>query len=68
MEKDVLVCGHDDGEVNTNHCAACSVEYDKAKEWVQCPGLCEQWFHEQCFYNQILFFLTNYFRRFFSQR
>ena len=49
--KDVLVCGHDDGEVDTNHCAACSVEYDKAEEWIQCPGLCEQWFHEQCFYN-----------------
>ena len=47
----VLVCGHDDGEVDTNHCAACSVEYDKADEWIQCPGLCEQWFHEQCFYN-----------------
>ena len=28
--KDVLVCGHDDGEVDTNHCAACLVEYDKA--------------------------------------
>ena len=47
--KDVLVCGHDDGEVDTNHCAACLVEYDKAEEWIQCPGLCEQWFHEQCF-------------------
>ena len=32
--KDVLVCGHDDGEVDTNHCAACSVEYDKAEEWI----------------------------------
>ena len=33
-EKDVLVCGHDDGEVDTNHCAACLVEYDKAEEWI----------------------------------
>ena len=49
--KDVLVCGHDDGDVDTNHCAACLVEYDKAEEWIQCPGLREQWFHEQCFYN-----------------
>ena len=48
--KDVLVCGHD-GEVGTKHCAACSVEYDKAEEWMQCPGLCEQWLHKQCFYN-----------------
>ena len=49
--KEVLVCGHDDGEVDINHCAACLVEYDKAKEWFQCPGLCEHWFHEQCFYD-----------------
>ena len=33
--KDVLICVHDDGEVDTNHCAACSVEYDKAEEWIQ---------------------------------
>ena len=39
--KDVLVCGYDDGEVDTNHCAASSVEYDNAEEWIQCPGLCE---------------------------
>ena len=30
--KDVLVCGHDDGENDTNHYAACSVEYGKAEE------------------------------------
>ena len=35
--KDVLVSGHDDGEVDTNHYAAFSVEYDKAEEWIQCP-------------------------------
>ena len=33
--KDVLICGHDDKKVDTNHCAACSVEYDKAEEWIQ---------------------------------
>ena len=47
--KDVLVWGHDDKEVDTNHCAAFSVEYGKTEEWIQCPGLCGQWFLEQCF-------------------
>ena len=33
--KDVLVCVHDDGGVDTNHRAAYSVEYDKSEEWIQ---------------------------------
>ena len=50
--KDVVICGHEIADVHGNHCALCLEEYQQRKEeWIQCPGLCQQWYHEQCFFN-----------------
>ena len=50
--KDVVICGHEIADVDDNHCALCLEEYQQRKEeWIQCPGLCQQWYHEQCFFN-----------------
>ena len=50
--KDVVTCGHENADVDDNHCALCLEEYQqRKKEWIQCPGLCQQWYHKQCFFN-----------------
>ena len=50
--KDVVICGDEIADVDGNHCALCLEEYQQRKEeWIQCPGLCQQWYHEQCFFN-----------------
>lgn len=46
--KDVLICGHDiSDDADDNHCAACLGKYEVNEEWIQCPALCKQWYHEQ---------------------
>ena len=50
--KDVVICGHKIADLDDNHCALCHEEYQQRKEeCIQCPGLCQQWYHEQCFFN-----------------
>ena len=50
--KDVVTCGHEISDGDDNHHALCLEEYQQRKEeWIQCPGLCQQWYHEQCFFN-----------------
>ena len=51
--KNVVICGHETANVDSNHCASCFQQYDanESKEWIQCPALCTQWFHEECFYH-----------------
>ena len=50
--KDVVICGHDVADVDDNHCVLCPEEYQQRREeWLQCLGLCQQWYHEQCFCN-----------------
>lgn len=51
--KDVVICGHETAYIDNNHCASCFQQYhpNETKEWIQCPALCEQWFHEECFYD-----------------
>ena len=50
--KDVVICGHDVADVDDNHCALCPEEYQQRREeWLQCLGLCQQWYHKQCFSN-----------------
>ena len=50
--KDAVICRYKSSEFDDNHCASCHEEYQQRenKEWIQCPGLCQQWYHEQCFY------------------
>ena len=50
--KDVVICGHNVADVDENHCVLCPEEYQQRREeWLQCLGLCQQWYHEQCFCN-----------------
>ena len=49
---DVVICGHEIADVDDDHCALCLEEYQQRKEeWIQCPELCQPWYHEQCFFN-----------------
>ena len=42
-------------DIHDNHCALCLEDYQQRKEeWIQCPGLCQQWYYEQCFFNQFI--------------
>ena len=51
--KDVVICGHESSEFDGNHSASGHEEYQQRenKEWIQCLGLCQQWYYEECFYN-----------------
>ena len=52
-DKDVIVCAHENSFVDNGHCAFSFGKYshDGNVEWIKCPALWQQWFHEQCFYN-----------------
>ena len=53
--KDFVVCGHEIVDVDVNHCALCLEGYQQRKEeWIQCPGLCQQWYHERCLFNKFI--------------
>ena len=44
------VCGQDKSDKSDNECLTCGEWYiENGSEWLQCP-ICEQWFHETCFY------------------
>lgn len=46
------VCGHPELPLSFDQsmtCAKCRVNYNKNEEWLEC-NICDQWFHEQCFY------------------
>ena len=46
------VCGHTDLSLSFDPsmtCAKCRVQYKKNEEWLECT-MCDQWFHEKCFY------------------
>ena len=47
--KDVVVSGHEISHVDNDHCASCFWKYSHNEngEWIQCPVLCQHWFHEQ---------------------
>ena len=50
--KDVVICENKIADVDDSHCALCFEEYQQRREeWIQCPGLCQQWYHKQCFFN-----------------
>ena len=51
--KDVIVCGHENSDVDNDHCASCFEKYDhdRNEEWIKCLALCQECFREQCFYN-----------------
>ena len=45
-----VVCGHEKSDKSNNECSTCKEWYtEDGSEWLQCP-ICEQWFHETCFY------------------
>ena len=45
-----VVCGQDKFDKSDNECLTCGEWYiENGSEWLQCP-ICEQWFHETCFY------------------
>ena len=52
--KDVVICRHKIEDVDNNHCALCLEKQQRKEEWIQCPGLCQQWYYEQCFFNQFI--------------
>ena len=39
--EDVMVCGHENSDVDNDHCASCFRKYnhDVSMEWIQCPAL-----------------------------
>ena len=44
------VCGHEKSNKSDGECSTCGEWYtEDGSEWLQCP-ICEQWFHETCFY------------------
>ena len=47
--RDMVICGQEDSRVNDSVCASCFVAYVVGEEWIQCPGLCEQLFHDKYF-------------------
>ena len=47
-ENDVI-CGHVNSSDNDNQCPKCSRIYKEGEEWLCCP-VCNNWFHEECFY------------------
>ena len=51
---DPEVCGHEDlplvFDVDQT-CGFCKGKYEDKVEWLQCP-ICEQWFHETCFFEK----------------
>ena len=45
-----VVCGNEKSHKNDSECSTCGEWYTEDRnEWLQCP-ICEQWFHETCFY------------------
>ena len=45
-----VVCGHEKSNKGDSECSTCGEWYiEDGSEWLQCP-ICEQWFHETCFY------------------
>ena len=47
---DDVACGHNKFDKSDNECSTCRKWYaEDGSEWLQCP-ICEQWFHEICFY------------------
>ena len=45
-----VACGHEKSIKSDNECSMCRALYtEDGSEWSQCP-ICEQWFHETCFY------------------
>ena len=45
-----VVCGHEKSDKSNNECSTLGERYtEDGSEWLQCP-ICEQWFHETCFY------------------
>ena len=45
-----VVCGHKKSNKSDNECSKCGEWYtEDGSEWLQCP-ICDQWFHETCFY------------------
>ena len=45
-----VVCGHEKSNKSNNECLTCGEwNTEDGSEWLQCP-ICEQWFHETCFY------------------
>ena len=45
-----VVCGHYKSDKNDNACSTCwEWHTEDGSEWLRCP-ICEQWFHETCFY------------------
>ena len=52
-------CGHVENGKKENTCAFCLKSYNAADndiEWIKCP-ICENWFHEQCFFAEYENFL-----------
>ena len=47
-ENDVI-CGHVNSSDNDNQCPKCSRIYKEGEEWL-CCSVCNNWFHEECFY------------------
>ena len=47
-ENDVIF-GHINSSDNDNQCPKCSRIYKEGEEWLCCP-VCNNWFHEECFY------------------
>ena len=45
-----VVCGHEKTNKSDSECSTSREWYtEDGSEWLQCP-ICEQWFHETCFY------------------
>ena len=45
-----VACGHNKSNKSDNACSTCGEWYTEVgSKWLQCP-ICEQWFHETCFY------------------
>ena len=45
----IQACGHVIKNLDDNTCSCCFAKYKESENWLKCP-LCNQWFHEDCFY------------------